>query len=51
MKLYSGSRTNVRVNALESDEFSVSVAVLQGSALSPLLFIIEYESLSRDFKI
>ena len=42
--------TTVRVNERESKAFSVRVGVHQGSVLSPLLFIIVLEALSREFR-
>ena len=42
--------TTVRVNGRESKAFSVRVGVHQGSVLSPLLFIIVLEALSREFR-
>ena len=39
----------VRVGDGYSEEFGVGVGVHQGSVLSPLLFIIVLEALSRDF--
>ena len=43
---------NVRVRVGEgySEEFEVKVGVHQGSVLSPLLFIIVLEALSREFR-
>ena len=40
----------VRVNSTFSDPFDVKVGVHQGSVLSPLLFIIVLEALSREFR-
>ena len=51
MKMYEDSRTAVRVLGAPSDDFTVSVWIHQGSVLSPLLFIIVLEVLSRDFKV
>ena len=47
--MYSNARSRVRVNGQYSDEFSVRVGVHQGSVLSPLLFILVLEALSRKF--
>ena len=44
------STMTVRVNGRESKAFSVRVGVHQGSVLSPLLFIIVLEALSREFR-
>ena len=48
--MYSGAKSRVRVNDSYSDEFEVKVGVHQGSVLSPLLFIIVLEALSREFR-
>ena len=41
----------VRVNGRESKAFSVRVGMHQGSVLSPLLFIIVLEAMSREFRV
>ena len=46
--MYEDATTTVRVNGRESKAFSVRVGVHQGSVLSPLLFIIVLEALSRE---
>ena len=43
------ANANVRVGEGYSEEFEVKVGVHQGSVLSPLLFIIVLEALSREF--
>ena len=48
--MYSNVRSRVRVNGQYSKEFCVEVGVHQGSALSPLFFIIVLEALSREFR-
>ena len=48
--MYNNTRSRVRVNNPYSDEFEVKVGVHQGSVLSPLLFIIVLEALSREFR-
>ena len=47
--MYSNARSRVRVGEAYSEEFEVKVGVHQGSVLSPLLFIIVLEALSREF--
>ena len=42
--------TKVRMNGREIRVFNVKVGVHQGSVLSPLLFIILLEALSREFR-
>ena len=49
--MYQDARSKVRVNNSYSDVFDVNVGVHQGSVLSPLLFIIVLEALSREFRI
>jgi hypothetical protein len=46
---YTGVTTAVRLNGMESADFEVKVGVHQGSVLSPLLFIVVLEALSRAF--
>src|SRR5580698_5591187 len=48
--LYNGAKTSVRNKQGESKEFEVKVGVHQGSVLSPLLFCIVLEALSREFR-
>ena len=48
--LYKDATTKVRLNGRERNAFSVRVGVHQGSVLSPLLFIIVLEALSREFR-
>ena len=48
--LYNNARSRVRVNGQYSEEFGVGVGVHQGSVLSPLLFILVLEALSREFR-
>jgi hypothetical protein len=48
--MYEDATTSVRVNGRESKGFRVKVGVHQGSVLSPLLFIIVLEALSREFR-
>ena len=48
--MYVDAMTAVRISGKVSREFDVKVGVHQGSVLSPLLFIIVLEALSRNFK-
>ena len=48
--MYANARSWVRVGEGFSKEFEVKVGVHQGSVLSPLLFIIVLEALSREFR-
>ena len=50
MYMYNDVRSRVRVGDGYSEEFGVGVGVHQGSVLSPLLFIIVLEALSREFR-
>ena len=45
--MYSNVKSRVRVGEGYSEEFEVKVGVHQGFVLSPLLFIIVHEALSR----
>ena len=48
--MYANAKSQVRVNSTYSESFAVKVVVHQGSVLSPLLFIIVLEALSREFR-
>ena len=48
--MYEEAATSVRLNGRESKGFRVKVGVYQGSVLSPLLFVIILEALSREFR-
>ena len=45
--MYDGSATAVKLKNSISERFEVKVGVHQGSVLSPLLFIIVLEALTR----
>ena len=49
-QMYEDATTAVKLNGRESKGFKVKVGVHQGSVLSPLLFIIVLEALSRNFR-
>ena len=48
--MYANARSRVRVGEGYGEEFEVKVGVHEGSVLSPLLFIIVLEALSREFR-
>ena len=48
--MYANAGSRVRVGEGYSEEFEVKACVYQGSVLSPLLFIIVLEALSREFR-
>ena len=48
--MYEGATTAVKFTSGESAEFEVKVGVHQGSVLSPLLFTIVLEALSKEFR-
>jgi len=49
--MYNGARTVVRTVYGNSECFEVKVAIYQGSALSPLLFVTVKEAISREFRV
>ena len=51
MSMYTGAKTLVRTFYGNSKGFEVKVGKHQGSALSPLLFMIVMEAISRDFRV
>ena len=51
MSMYTGTKTVVRTVYGNSNGFEVKVGIHQGSALSPLLFVIVMEALSREFSV
>ena len=50
MSMYTGAKTVVRTVSGNSKGFEVKVGMQQGSALSPLLFVIVMEAISREFR-
>jgi len=51
MSLYTGAKTVVKTVFGNSNCFEVKVGMHQGSVLSPLLFVIVMESISREFRV
>jgi len=51
MSMYTGAKTVVRKVYANSNIFEVKVRMHQGSALSPLLFVIVMEALSRELRV
>jgi len=51
MSIYAGAKTVIRTVYGNSNCFEVKVGMHQGSALSPLLFVIVMEALSRKFTV
>jgi len=51
MSTYTGAKTVVRTVYGMSNSFEVKVGMQQGSALSPLLFVIVMQALSREFRV
>ena len=49
--MYAGAKTVVRTVYSNSKGFEVKVGMHQGSALSPLLFVIVMEAISREFRV
>jgi len=50
ISMYTGVKTAVRTVCGNSNCFEVKVGMHQGSELSPLLFVIVMEALSREFR-
>jgi len=51
MSMYTGAKTVVRTVYGNSKGFEVKLGMHQGSGLSPLLFVIVMEAISREFKV
>ena len=51
MSMYSGAKTVVRTVYGNSKSLKVKVGMHQGSALSPLLFVLVMEAISREFRV
>jgi len=51
MSMYTVAKTVVRTVHGNSNGFEVKVSMYQGSALSPLPFLIVMEALSREFRV
>jgi len=51
MSMYTGAKTVIRTVYGNSNGFEVKIGVHQGSALSPLLFVMVMEALSREFRV
>ena len=49
--MYTGAKTVVRTVYGNTSSFEVKVGMHQGSALSPLLFVIVTEDISREFRV
>jgi len=51
MSVYTGAKTVIRTVYGNSKGFEVKMGMHQGSALSPLLFVIVMEAISREFRV
>ena len=51
MSIYIGAKTVVRTVCGNSKGFEVKVGMHEGSGLSPLLFVIVMEAISREFRV
>jgi len=51
MSIYTGAKTVVRTVYGNSNGFEVKAGMHQCSALSPLLFVMVMEALSREFRV
>ena len=48
MEMYDNIKTSVNMDCMRSDSFEVKVGVHQGSILSPLLFAIAMDEVTKD---
>ena len=51
MSIYAGAKTVVRTVCSNSKGSEVKVGMHQGSALSPLLFVIVMDAISTEFRV
>ena len=51
VSMYTGAKTVIRTVYGNSKDFEVKVGMHQGSAFSPLLFVIVMEAISREFRV
>ena len=51
MSMYTGAKMVVRTVCGNSKGFEVKVGMHQGPGLSPLLFVIVMEAISREFRV
>ena len=49
MAMYEFSNSALRINNAMGNKFNVKRGILQGSALNPLVFIMAFEALSKNF--
>ena len=51
MTMYEGAKTLIRSESGDSESFEVKVGLHQGSILSPLLFVVVMEIVTRGFRV